>query len=395
MSDQVVFGADAKEYFDVIARMEQRLTELGSKVGRSRFDVGDSAGGLLRGEYRVERQTSLLTRNLLEARSASDALTAALQAGVFSTKLPLAAGLGGVVIAEGLKIILDQAEKTKKAYNELREELDKPIGVQVHLSGAEIGSSLEKLEQKVKSLRKELNSNTTSFVNFLKGNDDTESARLHRAEHGQPESTQKAPEEQALSLAETRIKQLANAQADAELKIVAVKRHSVEVSKDEGEALKANLDYENARAKLFENAFKPGAEQAVLFKRLAALTQERDLTLEIVKLRQKATLESQLQKDQEAETQFNKDVGSGKFVNQTIPQQDLEEQQRTAGEALIAELRADRDNGVSLGPNAKRILKEADRLSGNTRKDYSGLAALDGLKFEGLRALDGLTITIK
>src|SRR5437879_1528017 len=158
MSDTVVFGADASAYFDVVARMQQKLDELSSHTGQFNNRLGDQSGvnGFLRGEYRVERQAKLLTQGLLEARSASDALSAGLQAAVFSTKLPLAAGLGAIVIAEGLKIVLDQAARTKKAYDDLATDMAKPIGQQIHQSAEAIKSDLASELTHFSALRKEL-----------------------------------------------------------------------------------------------------------------------------------------------------------------------------------------------------------------------------------------------
>jgi hypothetical protein len=103
-----------------------------------------------------------------------------------------------------------------------------------------------------------------------------------------------------------------------------------------------------------------------------------------------------------ARGQFFQDVGSGAAIAR-FAQEAIEEAQRKAGEALVAELRQTRADHVSLGPNALKILDEADKLDQASAsglkalagQDFSGLAALGNLPFSGLQSLSGLTITVQ
>ncbi len=355
-------------------------------------------------------------------------------------------------MAEGLKILLDDAEKTKKAYLELEVELAKPVGLVVQQSAEAIGSDLDKLTAKVAALQKQLAGTPHKIGELLKGGGLVPEGSGLALLFPKAVTPSVSPDAKALIAAEAELKVVTEARADAELRIVAIKRQGLKVSSESAAIAKAQLDYANATATLLKTAFTPDADQKAIFKRVLALRQERDLTKETA--RNKASLENDslahareladieaagLSKEDEAiaklgselayrrlilaeaeklgeikgiaaadvgvaqalaalaklKQQFAQDVGSGKFVNQTIPQEDLEKRQREAGEAVIAELRDSVARGIPLGPNAQRILKEADRLDKVGSKDFSGLAALDGLQFTSLRALDGLTITIK
>jgi hypothetical protein len=458
--DVVTYGADATQFFDVHAQMQRAARSTSATLG-------DTSGldGFLRGEYRVERQSHLLAASLFGARDAASGVAAALQAFALSTNIGLVATVGALAIAEGIRKISEQSEKTKKAFEELEAELAKPLGVQTHLSSEAIGSDLDKLAQKVKALRKELNSGTTALKDFLFGGAGggfpATAAGLKGGviPKGALAPGAVSPEEKALIEAETRLRDLADAQADAELRVVAIKRQRLTVSELSAEISKAQLDFENKTAAFLETAFKPGVDQLSIFKRFAAAQQDRDLDIKAAK--QKASLENEslthareladiesrgLSKRDEtiakltselayrlrilkaaqqlgdikgiaaanvgvaqaeagvanARQQFFRDVATGKVIADIMADK-LAKEQEAEGERLIAELRADRARGVALGPVAQAELDKADildkakatGLKALAGQDFSGLASLGNLPFSGLKSLDGLTITIK
>ncbi len=69
MADVVKFGADATDYFDVVARMQSAHERLSGSIGNPKgFD------GFLQGEYRVTHQAKFLTQSLPDALRASSKL---------------------------------------------------------------------------------------------------------------------------------------------------------------------------------------------------------------------------------------------------------------------------------------------------------------------------------
>jgi hypothetical protein len=124
-------------------------------------------------------------------------------------------------------------------------------------------------------------------------------------------------------------------------------------------------------------------------------TAERSLAAENARynLRVKSLqLDRAIQKEalDKEQTTFQQRVGSGQFV-QDLEKQRIADLQSQRGQDVIQELRQAQERGVALGPNAQGILKEADRID-KAKTDFSGIASLSGLKFEGLRALDSITV---
>jgi hypothetical protein len=380
MADVVKFGADAREYFSVVDQMRGKLNELAG--------AHEKAGSIgFANEYRVDRQAKFLVGSLLQAKSGAEGAGAAMVAFALAANLPLGIAIAGVAAGEAILKMGADAEKTKKAYNELQIELNKPLDVQAHLSGEAIGADLEKLQQKMAETEKQYNSTTSKILRFFSTPVGTFDPLAGRG-----------PE--ILAAGHAKDLALSNLQIAAELKVLAIKREAFQVSKGVAAMLKANVDFENAAARVIEEAASRADRfdfdrLAILFKRISALRQERDLMVQIAQSSAAAASFQQYQKAAGAYNQFAQSVGNGQFVA-GLAQQDAQENARAFGEALIAELRSDLAKGITLGPNAQRILEEADRQSQlPANQDFSGLASLDGLQFTGLRALDGLNITVK
>jgi len=431
--DVVTYGADARQFFDVHAQMVNAASRTSAAVGDTRgFD------GFLKGEGRVTHQAKFLAASLLEARSAADVLQSGLQATIFSTRIPLAGALGGIVLAEGLKFINEEAAKTEKAFKDLGEELGKPFGAQIHQASEAIGADLQSLETKISSLQ----TRQQSFFGRV----------IHGFSRGRDDITESVNEGQSRAL------KLAEAQGDAELRVVAIKEEALEVSTAEAAVAQIELDFENKRAALLKSVpFGPVTENVA--KRLEALDRGEDVTKRTAREKNRADNDAlahareladiagrNLGKQDEViaklsselsyrigilnaakqlgniqgvaaanvgvaqgtaaianeRKQFFQNVGSGALLKQ-FAQDAIDEAQRKAGEALVAELRQARKDRVSLGPNAQKILDEADKLDKSSaaglkalaNQDFSGLASLGNLPFSGLQSLNGLTITIK
>jgi hypothetical protein len=278
MADSVTFGADASEYFSVVARMQEKLDELSATHGGFNRAIGDQRGfdGFLQGEYRVSHQAKFLVASLLEAKDAASGAANALQAAVFSTRVPLAAAVGGIVLAEGIKLTSAAIHEVEVATSTLKKELGSPIALQVDLAPADITLRIEAITKAVDDLAKKRDSIGARVGQIIMGAAPGFSGARNVVE-------------ETLIAGREKERRLADALADAELRVTDIKREGLHVSEEESAVDKANLAYENARAKLFENAFKPGAQQNDIFKRLAALTQEKDLTIETA--REKGILE--------------------------------------------------------------------------------------------------------
>src|SRR6184192_3583990 len=95
MSDQVKFGADAREYFAVVDQMRGKLNELGQAHER--------AGSIgFANEYRVDRQAKFLVGSLIGAKSAAEGAGSALVAFALAANLPLGVAIAGVVAGESI-----------------------------------------------------------------------------------------------------------------------------------------------------------------------------------------------------------------------------------------------------------------------------------------------------
>jgi hypothetical protein len=432
--DVVTYGADARQFFDVHAQMVNAASRTSAAVGDTRgFD------GFLKGEGRVTHQAKFLAASLLEARSAADVLQSGLQATIFSTRIPLAGALGGIALAEGLKFINEEAAKTQKAFKDLGEELGKPFGAQIHQTSEAIGADLQALETKISSLQ----TRQQSFFGRI----------VHGFSRGRDDITESVNEGQSRAL------KLAEAQGDAELRVVAIKEEALTVSAAEAEVAQIRLDFENKRAALLKSVpFGPVTENVA--KRLEALDRGEDVAKRTAREKNKSDNEALAhareladidrrglgKQDQtiaklsselayrlrildaarklgdirgiaaanvgvaqaqagvaDARADFYKNIGPHGHSIADITQQIADEAEIKAGEALVAQLRQDRAKGVSLGPIFTKYLDEADKLdkasqaglSALSGQDFSGLAALGNLPFSGLQTLNGLTITIQ
>jgi hypothetical protein len=171
MSDVVKFGADATQYFDTIARMRSSLSSLQGGLNTGGAGGGATGGffspdfgeGFLKGERRVSSQAKFLVAQMLQTGDASSIAAAAMQAFLLSTQVGLGATVVGVAFFEGFKLLHDNAVKTEKDFQALRDELGKPLGAEIHQSAGEIASDLTAIDAKTAELFKDTQSNATKF----------------------------------------------------------------------------------------------------------------------------------------------------------------------------------------------------------------------------------------
>lgn len=432
--DVVTYGADARQFFDVHAQMVNAASRTSAAIGDPRgFD------GFLKGEGRVTHQAKFLAASLLEARSAADVLQSGLQATIFSTRIPLAGALGGIVIAEGLKFINEEAAKTKQAFKELGEELGKPFGSQIHQTSEAIGADLQAIETRITSLQ----TRQQSFFGRL----------VHGFSRGRDDITESINEGQSRAL------KLAEAQGDAELRVVSIKEQALTISAADAAEAQTRLEFENKRAALLKSVpFGPVTEGTA--KRLEALQRDEAVTIrtgrekaradnealaharELADIERRglgtqdltiAKLTSELafrlrildaarklgdiraiaaanvgvaQEQaaiQNARNAFYENLGPHGHAFEDIRQEKRREAERKSGQELVEQLRKDKEKGVILDEVLQRVLDNANKLDKSSseglqalaNQDFSGLAALGNLPFSGLQTLNGLTITVQ
>jgi hypothetical protein len=437
--DVVTYGADATQFFDVHSRMIRAASNTSTALGSTR-----GAEGFLRSERIVARSSANIVTGLFQAQNSAEALANAFLNIEHATSLGLGAAVGlavGVSLFEALKNARD------KAY-ELNEEIR---GVIASASGPASYSSLDELTGKLKAIREEQK----------KAQDEAKGAfgSLGSAIAAHPNLTPWAAVQAQNAERTGRAVELRVSELDTLNKITQKMREAADiedtrlhVSESQAALEKLQSEYLEKRAALIrgpgqnlqaleqldrlqaqkvskqktetslENDALTHAKELADIERgriskqdetIAKLTSELSYRLQILKAAQKlgeikgiaaASLGvSQAAGGVEAERrQFFQNVGSGSAVKQ-FAQDAIDEAQRKAGEALVAELRQDRANRVPLGPNAQKILDQADKLDTSSAaglkalagQDFSGLAQLGNLPFSGLMALNGLTVTIR
>jgi hypothetical protein len=143
MADQVKFGADATEYFDVVNRMSATANRLGPSIG-----LASGAETMLRSERIVSRSAANIVTSLFSADNAADALATTFLNLEHATVIGLGAA---VAVAVGVSLY----EAIKKATDEafaLNEEIRKTIALQ---SGPASYSSLDTLQAKLAAVRED------------------------------------------------------------------------------------------------------------------------------------------------------------------------------------------------------------------------------------------------
>lgn len=187
--------------------------------------------------------------------------------------LGLAAGVGlGVVVGLAIKA-KEQFDAVDKSVLKLNEDLSKPLAITSALGPEGIGKEIESL-----------NKNLDDLVEKRKGI----FQRLREAaQKGQPGQFDVGPAGEVIPVdvdrvpaaakaqerAEQRLRELKNAQADAELRVVDAKRLGLQVSEQDGALAKLSLETEKARAKVILDSApnRIGRDQVTFFKRLAGV----------------------------------------------------------------------------------------------------------------------------
>ncbi len=386
--DTQIVRFDPTNSFDVLQRLgaaSDRLSGSGTRVGE----------GFVRGERVIRTASANIAASLLSSGDAATTLLVAMSGleRVFRIGiLPTVAVAGAIALFE---VFHKQIERTREASDALGKELGKAVGLEVQGSVESLSSDLDALGDKMAKLKKEASSPTSKILNAFLGRDDSEAAALRRAEHGRPEQLPIAKEQQQLIDGETRLKELASARADKEVKIAEAKR-------DQNKIGQLELHYEDQRAKLFQGAFKAGLNMVDLMKRLIALQITlKDEVLKEAQARHDAASAAR-DKFQKSTGDVFKDIGSGQFLKD-VAQQRTENLQRQRGIDVAKELSDFQDKGGTLGPNEKAIV---DAAKGALKKgglglddisdlDFSNLDVLSKYDFSGLAPLSGMTIMIQ
>ncbi len=351
--------------------------------------------GFVRGERVIRTASANIATSLIASGDAVSALLVAMSGleRVFRIGILPTVAVAGAIAA--FEVFHKQIVKTREASDELGKELGKSVGLEVQRGVETLGSDIDALTDKMAKLRKETQSPTSKVLKALLGQDDSEAAQLRRAEHGRPEELPATKEQKQLISGEERLKELATARADKEVKIAEAKR-------DQNKLEQISLTYEDQRAKLFQNAFKSGLNMVDLMKRLIAL----QITLKDEILKEVAARHESVRAAKEKflsnTRNLFKDIGSGQFLKDQ-QQRNLENQQTQTGQDMVREFQDATDKGISLGPNAQAMLNAAKEAASKggvgiqdiANADFSNLDMLSKYDFSGLAPLSGLTISIQ
>ncbi len=386
--DTLRLTTDPGNSFDVLARLGTGFDRLGASGGR----MGE---GFVRGERVIRTASANIATSLIASGDAVSALLVAMSGleRVFRIGILPTVAVAGAIAA--FEVFHKQIVKTREASNELGKELGKAVGLEVQRGVETLGSDIDTLTDKMAKLRKEVQSPTSKVLKALLGQDDSEAAQLRRAEHGRPEELPATKEQKQLISGEERLRELATARADKEVKIAEAKR-------DQNKLEQISLTYEDQRAKLFQNAFKSGLNMVDLMKRLIALQITlKDEVLKEVEARHES-VKAAKEKFLGGARNLFKDIGSGQFTKDQ-QQRNLENQQTQSGQDMVKEFEDAAAKGIPLGPNAAAMVNAARgaaakggvSLDDITQADFSNLDMLSKYDFSGLAPLSGITIQIQ
>lgn len=381
--DVVTLRADGSQYFDVLSRAgvaADRLSGSGDRIGT----------GFLRGDRAVRVATQNITQGLLSANNAADAALITFQSLERVFRIPIASTVGIAAAVAGVSALRNEMKKTQDAVEAARMSLRVPLEIQAQLSPEDIATRIEAITKTTRELEKQIDSAAQKIVRFFAGPLGSTSGAMRKQISDQIEEN------------EARVSALATARADKELEIARNKHEQLEAEKEGGDILKAQVEFDQQRAKLMEEFITKGGNLLDFYKRfLAAQFTLNDAIAKgaqaLGEMAEKAML-----KLGTTVKGFFQDVGSGQFVK-NLGQQRLEQQQQQRGKDIVAELQAARDQGIPLGPNAQAILNEADNISKSAgvgvndlaQLDFTNLEQLSKYDFSGLDALNGLTIAIQ
>ncbi len=263
-TETVTLVLDKSQYERAISEVvagQGRLSRSGEQIGQ----------GFVRGERAVTRATGRITGQLLQVQSAGDAAGIALQGLERIFKIGLVPGVVAAAAIGGFVFFQKKVEESEIAYQSLRRELSKPIGAEINLSP-------DDLVERIDTVRKATDAADKSAKSWA--------AQLGRVALDPAVLAQLAqlflpskipgfllPTSKAATTADVnkeaiagreRLLKLEEALGDAELK-----RANLQLI--DNELTKAEVVYEQKRAKLVEDAISKGGDVLSVYKRLLAL----------------------------------------------------------------------------------------------------------------------------
>jgi hypothetical protein len=264
-------GAEVLEYQVVSSQAEAAINRMQSGAanlskGFANFSGGSAIEGFaLRSERAVSRSAANMATAFLSINDPIQGVAQGLLAIEHSTKLGLGIAVGLAVGIAAFEQIKKQVDETQKARETLEKSTSKPLALTVDLNPADIAAEIENIGKQIDDLEKKAK---------LPGN------KIWRGIVGAANFGNQGPDtnQAAIEAGEKRVKDLSDQRADAELRIADLKKEGLTVSKAQADVDKAEADFKAASSKLFTDAFKPGASQEDLFKRLAALEEIRRVT---------------------------------------------------------------------------------------------------------------------
>ncbi len=373
------------------AQYERGIADIVAGQGRLSRSGEQIGGGFLRGERVFRTAAHNIAGSLATATSAADVAGVAFEGLERVFKVGIIPTIGLSLAITGIIKLHEEVEKTKAASDAAAKQLSKAFGVQARLSSADLVAEIQAVSTASTDLEKRLDSTGQKIVEFFQ--------RQQFGFSGRPQLQAQVNDLQKREV------DLLNASADAQRRIIGLKETELKQGKDASAAAKLLVDYENQIAKIQLNMpFGPPTE--AMQKQLDNAKQLLKVESAILGVEKSRADQSKILKEQQDTAKQAQDfflnVGSGKFIKD-LGQKQTEDQQRQFAKDQIVELKAARDQGIPLGPNAQAILKEADRISdrqGGTIQDlitadFSNLLELSQYDFSGLQPLSRLTLKIQ
>ncbi len=127
---------DPTNSFDVL----QRLGTASDRLGQRGEEIGK---GFIRGDRAVRVATQNITQGLLSANSAADAAVITFQSLERVFKIPLVATVGAAATIAGFAYFKTKVDESQKAYEQLREELQRPLSAEIDLSPEDLAVRID------------------------------------------------------------------------------------------------------------------------------------------------------------------------------------------------------------------------------------------------------------
>ncbi len=388
---------DPSNSFDVLSRLGNSADRLGASGAR----IGE---GFIRGDRVVRTATGNITRSLLTASSATDVAAASFEGLERVFRIGIGATVGVAAGVAGFVAIERQITKTAESTKALGKELGKTFSTQSALGAADLANEITAISKATDDAEK----NTQGLVAFF--------ARQFTRGPMSPikglGSTMSAGDfqQKQIEAGFERENQLRLSSANAEERIVGIKEKQLEQGKDAASLAKAQIDYDNQIAKIMLSVpFGPLTEASQKqVDNAAKLLRIETAVLGIEQSRaRQGKLLSQQQDTAKQATDFFRDVGSGKFLD-NLAKKRAEDEDEKRGRGTAQELERQRLQFGQFGqggPNEQAVLKEADRIAARVSPktsvtdlvttDFSNLLELSKYDFSGLQPLSGLQINIQ